>query len=1189
MRSSTRGFWPVALLFIVPFVVGAPSAVGAQDAREEKPDPDRGLPLEPARWARFTASEGTWISLDVSPDGSTIAFDLLGDLYTIPAEGGQATRLTSGLAHDMQPRFSPDGQRLAFVSDRSGDDNVWLMPATGGEPTQLTKGIGSRFLSPEWMPDGKYVMVARAGGGFFGLEKLWLYHVDGGTGLQMVGGPALVPGAPISFASFSQRLMGPAVSPDGRYIWHSQRSGTWEYNAIFPQYQLWVYDRQSGTRTPMSNRYGSAFRPAVSPDGALLAYGSRDDADTGIRLRELASGEERWLAYPVQRDDQESTANMDVLPGYSFTPDSDALVISYGGRIWRVPVDGSEPTEIPFTADVEVAIGPEVEFEYPIEDTPVFTVKQIRDARTSPDGSRVAFTALDRLYVADLSANGADDADTGGAPEEAASEPRRLTDDEVGEFQPVWSPDGRWIAYVTWDDDAGDGHIRRVPAEGGNATTLTTAPAYYQQLAWSPDGERIVAVRAARRHLQEAVDPFIGGLDSEFVWIPADGGDATVIGPTAGRRLPHFATDPERIYYYGLGRGDPIPGSPAPGPRSLALSSARWDDTDHKLHIRIVSRFDQDAGGVAPGYDLSETSDLVMPQQFNDDEPREFVIQRSAGIVQMAPEGDLAMAYIGRDVYVVTVPNMGATLPVVDVFKPDSAAVPVRKLNDLGGEFPAWGADGRTVTWSLGNALFTYDLEAAANDLEYEPAEQWIDVVAERDIPQGTVVLRGARVITMDGDQVVENADVVVENNRIASVSAGAGDVPEGATVVDVTGKTIVPGFVDTHAHMWNLWGLHWARPWIYQANLAYGVTTTRDPQTATTDVLSYEDMVRAGKMVGPRVYHTGPGVFSGDAVRSYEHAVDVLRKYSDYYDTKTFKMYMSGNRRQRQWLIMAARELELMPTTEGGLDYRLNMTHAMDGYPGIEHSMPIIPAYDDVVRLFAESGTVNSPTLLVSYGGPWAENYFYTKEDVFGDEKLTHFTPKRELDFKARRLQTTGPGRGGWFMDEEYAFAKHSGWLVQLVEGGGKTGVGSHGQLQGLGYHWELWALQSGGMDEHDALRAATIMGAEAIGLGRDLGSVEPGKLADLVILDANPLDDIRNTNTVDKVMMNGRLYDGDTLDELWPRQRPAPMEPWRNTAPDVRAGIRQVAEEADDSGSSDAGNSDAGTSDAGSPGEAR
>ena len=1120
MRYFKSGPWTVALPLLLPVML---------QAQEPEEDPDRGLPLEPARWARFTTSEGTWTSLDVSPDGQTIVFDMLGDLYSMPAGGGNATRLTGGMGYDMQPRFSPDGERIVFVSDRSGDNNIWLMPAAGGEPRQLSKGIGSRFLSPEWMPDGKYVVVSRAAP-FAGLEKLWLYHVDGGTGLEMVGG------------SGGQRMLGAAVDAEGRYIWYAQRFGTWQYNAIFPQYQLWVYDRRSGTRTPMSNRYGSAFRPALSPDGTLLAYGTREDAETGIRLRDLVSGEERWLAYPVQHDDQESTASMDVLPGYSFTPGSDALVISYGGRIWRVPVDGSDPAELPFTAEAEIAIGPEVEFEYPIEDTPTFTVKQIRDLRPSPDGSRIAFSALDRLYVAEL---------PDGTPE-------RLTGDDVGEFQPVWSPDGRYVAYVTWDDDTGEGHIRRISSGGGGATNLTAEPAFYREIAWSPDGERIVGIRVDRRNIRESLGMTAGGLGAELMWIPADGGPATTIGPTQGRRRPHFTQDPDRIYYYGTARADPVPGSPAPPTPTIALSSARWDDTDRRRHLRVTARADLSAGGVPVGYRLSETSDLVMPEEFDDDEPRELILRLGAGTVMMAPRGDLALARIGDDLYAVTVPDLGATLPTVDVTKPDSAGVPAWKLNRLGVEFPTWGADGRTVHWSLGNGLFTYDLDEAADDPGYTASERQIAVTAERDIPRGTVVLRGARAITMNGDEIVENADIVVTDNRIASVSSGPGEVPEGADVIDVSGKTIVPGFVDTHSHMWNLWGVHWERSWLYHANLAYGVTTTRDPQTATTDVLVYEDLVRAGRMTGPRVYHTGPGVFSRDFVRSYEHALDVLRKYSRYYDTKTFKMYMSGNRRQRQWLIMAARELGLMPTTEGGLDYRLNMTHAIDGYPGIEHNMPIIPAYHDVVELFATSGTVNTPTLLVTYGGPWVENYFYTREDIFGDEKLTHFTPKRELDIKARRLQTDGPGPAGWFMEDEYVFDRHSAWLKDLVEAGGRTGVGSHGQLQGLGYHWELWALQAGGMSEHDALRVATSMGAEAIGLGADLGSIEPGKLADLVILDADPLADIRNTNTVDRVMMNGRLYDGDTLDELWPRQQVAPHEHWRYTAPDVKAGIR-------------------------------
>ncbi len=1119
MRLPIRGLPLLALLFTTPATVWG---------QESDLDPDRGLPLEPARWARFTATEGTWISLDVSPDGETIAFDLLGDLYSMPISGGDATRLTSGMGYDMQPRFSPDGERIVFVSDRSGDNNVWWVPSEGGEPTQLSKGVGSRFASPIWTPDGQYVMVSRAAPGQ-GLEKIWMYHIDGGTGLEVVGGTA------------GQRFMGPALDPDGRYLWYAERSGMWSYNAIMPQYQLRVYDRETGTRTPMTNRYGSAFRPELSPDGTWLAYGSRDDADTGLVLRNLDSGEEHWLAYPIQRDDQESTATMDVLPGYDWMPDGSAIVMSYGGGIWSVPVDGTDPTEIPFSVDAEVGIGPEVEFEYPIEDSPTFIVKQIRDTESSPDGSRVVFTALDRLYVSDID----------GTPE-------KLTDDDdTGEYQPIWSPDGRYVAYVTWDDDTGEGHIRRVSAEGGSSTTLTTTSGYYQQIAWSPDGSRIVAMRSATRNVADAIDPFIGnGLDAEFVWIPAAGGDYTVVGPVGGRRLPHFTGDIDRIYYYGVTQADPLPGSFTAPPPTLALSSARWDDTDKKVHLRVVRRIDSDAGAVAEGYTPDLHSDIVLPTEF--DGNRELIPSFTAGMIMMAPTGDHALAQVQQDLYIVTVPPVNGAAPTIEVVKPDSAAVPVWKLNQLGVEFPTWAPDGRSAHWSLGNALFTFDLDAATDDDAYEANETRYGVEAQRDIPQGVVVLRGGTAITMNGTEIIPNADIVVTNNRITSVTSGAGDVPEGATVVDVSGKTIVPGFVDTHAHMWNLWGFHWKRPWIYQANLAYGVTTTRDPQTATTDVLSYEDMVRAGKMPGPRVYSTGPGVFGGDFVRSYEHALEVLAKYSRYYDTKTFKMYMSGNRRQRQWLIMAARELNLMPTTEGGLDYRLNMTHAMDGYPGVEHAMPILPAFDDVVELFSTSGTVNSPTLLVQYGGPWAENYFYTNEDVVGDEKLNYFTPKREIDMKARRLQTTGPGPGGWFMEEEYAFEETSAWLADLVDGGGKTGVGSHGQLQGLGYHWELWALQSGGMSEHEALIAATIMGAEAIGLGRDLGSIEVGKLADLVVLDANPLDDIRNTNTVDRVMMNGRLYDGDTLDEQWPRQRAAPPEPWRETPPNTRAGIR-------------------------------
>jgi len=1070
----------------------------------------RPLPLEVGRTAEFQTSQGTWISLDVSPDGRTIVFDLLGDLYRMPISGGQATRLTTGLAHDMQPRFSPDGSRIVFVSDRTGGDNLWLMTLATGDTTQLTQGNNNTFLSPEWMPDGKYIVAGRAPG-LGGIVKLWLYHVDGGSGTAMISEPAQL------------RTAGPSPTPDGRYIWFGQRTGGWVYNSILPQYQLAVYDRQTGQSSTMTNRYGSAFRPAVSPDGKWLVYGTRHETQTGLIIRDLETGTERWLAYPVQRDEQESRASMDVLPGYAWTPDSRSIIGSWGGEIWRVGIDGGAPVKIPFTADVRLTVGANVHVDYRVDTTATYPARQIRNPVVSPDGRRVVFTALDRLYVADLP-NGT---------------PRRIDPTEVGQYHPVWSPDGRSVAWVTWADGVG-GQIMRAELAGGAPRALTTVPALYGDPAWSPDGARIIATRGAARDLLEAVGQFGGAQGTQFVWVPAAGGATTIIGPTGGCNTPHFGGSSERIYAYSGGQG---------------LVSFRWDGTDVRQHLRVT-------GAPAPGGEGGGPA---------------------AGLVMINPtnEGE-AFAYIGNQVYVVTVPVVGATAPVVSVGSP---SFPVRQLTELGlgGEFPRWSPDGRRITWALGNRFSTYDLEraravddslraarqargaAAPADSTparadapgaYKPVEIRLAVTATRDIPRGTVVLRGGRVITMRGAEIIENGDVVVRDNRIVSVGRrGSAQVPANTRIIDVSGKTLIPGLVDVHYHpQWLIPGIHPGQMWHYLANLAYGVTTTRDPQTATSDVLSYGDMVETGQMLGPRIYSTGPGLFAAENVRSLEHARSVMKRYAEYWDTKTLKMYGAGNRQQRQWIIMAAKELGIMPTTEGSPDIRLNLTHALDGYAGVEHALPVTPIYRDVVELFKLSQTVSVPTLLVQYGGPWAENYYYTTENPARDLKLRHFTPRKEFDSKVRRRGTGAggsPGPGGWFLEEEYTFKLHSQFIRDLVAAGGRSAVGSHGQLQGLGYHWELWSMQSGGMSNHEALRVATIMGANAVGLSTDLGSIEVGKLADIVVLDRNPLENIRHTNTVRYVMKNGRAYEGSNLNEIWPRQRALPTQWWQGGDP--------------------------------------
>ena len=236
----------------------------------------------------------------------------------------------------------------------------------------------------------------------------------------------------------------------------------------------------------------------------------------------------------------------------------------------------------------------------------------------------------------------------------------------------------------------------------------------------------------------------------------------------------------------------------------------------------------------------------------------------------------------------------------------------------------------------------------------------------------------------MRGDEVIAEGDVVVTDHRIAAVGPeGAVKVPEGAKVIDVSGTTIVPGFVDTHAHWTEIRrGVLDMQNWSFFANLAYGVTTGRDPQTSTNDMFAYQDLVETGDLVGPRAFSTGPGVFSDTDFQSAEEVDGVVARYKKYYRTNTLKSYMIGNRRQRQWMIEACRKNQVMPTTEGGLDLKLNLTHAIDGFSGNEHSLPVVPLFADVVELFARTGISYTPTLLVAYGGPFGETYFFTTTD---------------------------------------------------------------------------------------------------------------------------------------------------------------------------------------------------------------
>ena len=1109
------------------------NTLNAQDKKEDKEQTkektNKNLPIKPERFYNLSTDTGSWMSLDVSPDGQTIVFDLLGDIYSIPISGGKAKRITKGMAFDSHPKYSPDGESIAYVSDKSGGNNIWIRNLNTKDSIQITKEKDNQTAFADWSKDGDYLIISKGRRNL----KLHMYHKDGGRGVKLIDKPT------------SLKVVQPEVGVNNRYIWYANRTNSWQYNAGLPQYQISKYDRDTGEIKRETSRFGSAFTPTLSPDGKSLVYGTRYEDKTALRIRNLETGYEKWLAFPIQKDDQESQATMGVLPNMTFTPDSKYLILSYGGKINKIDINEGTSVEIPFQINETLEVGPELKFDYNISDDKSMIVNQIRNPSLSPDNKKISFTALNKLYVIDIE----------------SKQMLRLTsfEDETTEAMSNWSPDGKEIVFVTWNDKTG-GSLYKVRSDGKRNPILLTKSndkrinGVYMNPTWNPAGDRIVFTVGNARNYRYSEGPGAFKSNEKIMWISSKGGKLNYISESNGRSFPHFVNGKDRIYLFHNSKG---------------LISIKWDGTDEKNIIKVTGTTPYGSG------------DTKRPS--------------NASLILISPDGTTGLAKISNNIYSFTIPYTGLESLKISVSNPKFSSFPARKLTKIGGEFPTWTKDSKSINWSIGNSFLTYNLYDAeefddkkkeeANEKsseekekeelaekiaelnpeladevseddefnEFLPDEIQIEVFVDRDIPNGSILLKNAKIITMNGNEIIDNGQIYIKNNRIMEVSDKEILLEDKYVVeMDMAGKTILPGFVDTHAHMWPRWGLHRYQPASYAANLAYGVTTTRDPQTATTDVLTYADMVDTGMIVGPRVYSTGPGLgYWGYNVKSLDDARDVMKQYSKYHNTKTVKMYVAGNRQQRQWILMAAKEQKIMPTTEGSLNLRLNLTETIDGYPGQEHNHPIYPVFNDIIGLTAFTKKAYTPTLLVTYGGPWAENYYFATEDIHNDEKVKFFTPKDELDSK-RRI------KAGWFHEDEYAFVEFSEFVKDLVEEGGIAGVGSHGQFEGVGYHWELWSMASGGISNHDMLKVATIQGAYAIGLDKELGSIEKGKLADLVILNKDPLDEIRNTNSIEMVMKNGRMYDGDNLNQIYPINKKSKNFNWQEQRPSMLPGVK-------------------------------
>ena len=1010
-------------------------------------------PPGPSKKITFTTDEGTWMNLDVSPDGKTIVFDLLGGIYSMPITGGKATQLVGGKAWDVQPRFSPDGKLISYTSDKDGADNIWIMNADGSDKHAITKETVNLLNNASWSPDGQYLVARKnfSGKRALGAGEIWLYPKTGGDGIQLT-----------TRRNDEQDAGEPVVSPDGKLVYWSEDvtpGPTFQYNKDPNKgiYAIKSLNRETGDINTVSMGTGGSCRPQLSPDGKLMAFVRRVRLKSVLYLHNISTGEE-WPVYDdLSHDQQEAWAVSGVYPNFGWTPDSKNIILYSKGKIWNLDVTTLNVIPVPFEVTSAQTITDALHYQQKVYQDE-FTVRMIRQLTTSPDGKSVAFNAAGYIYIKTL----------------PAGVPARITTTTDLEYSPAFSPDGKSLIYVDWTDEL-KASINKVDLTTHEVTRLTSEKGFYFSPKFSNKGDKIIYSKGAGND----VSGFAYGQNPGIYMIPAIGGTPKLI--VNNGTDPQFSANDTKIYY-------------------------------------------QSTEGDKKNYMVTDTSGAFRQKLYT-----------SAYATQFTPSPD------GKWMAFTQLFNCYIT-PMINAGNPQELSatnnlIPVTKITHDAGTNPEWSKDSQKIMWTLGPRYYARDVNSILNGGN-DTAGIDIGLKLKSDLHDGKIAFKNARIITMKGDEVIDNGTIVIEQNKITAIGKAADvQIPADAKIYDLSGKTIMPGIVDVHAHLHpSPNGISPQQDWSYYANLAYGVTTVHDPSANNEMSFSQAEMVKAGTMVGPRVYAAGNFVDGDDdgyktAINSLDDARSALR-WLKAIGAFSVKSYGLARRDQRQEIIAAARELQLEVMPEGASTFNTQMSMILDGYTGIEHNIPVWPLYKDVSTLFNSSKSAYTPTLIVSSGTQFGENFWYGRYEIWKEDRLLNFVPRYIVDANSRRRVISEYG--------DFGHIDVSRNVKLIADGGTKVNVGSNGELQGLGAHWEMWMLQQGGMTPLQSIRCATINGAAYLGMDKEIGSLEIGKLADLIVMNANPLDEIRNSEQIKYVMVNGRLYDAESMNETGNREKP-------------------------------------------------
>ncbi len=986
--STTDPMKAFSILVVTVFLMGC---VGSSDQVPEKVIKE------------FKLDEGTNMAATLSPDKNTIAFDLLGRIWLMPVDGGEALAITDSLGNARQPKWSPDGSQITFQAYWEGNWHVYIINVDGSGLKQMTSGAFD-YREPDWSPDGTQL------------------------------------------------------------VFSSDRGGS---------YDIWSMDIVAEQINPVTNDAGNEYDPRWSPDGNRLAYVSAGNETSGIIIQDMTSGKRKshyqgqgrlagisWNESGSELVFNERKQSISKLMSVSLEDGKSTTITSEEEDVFPFPVSWTAEGDMLFTASGKIKLRnqetiKDVPFSVPLilDRTPYerrkrdlrsegpFPVKGILDPALSPDGKQVVFTALQDLYL---------------RREDGSLV--QMTNDPYVQIMPVWSPDGSEVAYCSdvdssfgiWIYNLEERKIRKILETDGSPSGIS----------WSPNGNQIAFTQS--------------------------------FGPRGGAlNLVEINTGESRVIAGDLGSSVGTPTWSADS-RILALSILDPYSSLYREGVNRVFLFSVDDGEMRP-------QEAVEHWSFG---------KRGNDGPKWSPDGKHMVIKGKGTLWLMPVDEYG-----------DATDEPTRLTNELS-DMPSWSGDSRSVLYLATDRLKVVNIEDGSS------RELPMDLSWKRNIPDTKLVLRRGNIIDVRTGEILENMDITIEGSEITSISSNIES--EGTREIDATGTYIIPGLIDNHAHEESSNGEVLGRKW-----LAWGVTTMRNPSSNPYDVLCRREAIQSGTALGPRIFYTGGPIdgtriyYDGGATTESVEQIEMELNRADVLEYDLIKTYVRLPDPLQRQVVLGAHKLGIPVTSHEvfpAVGYGTDGTEHVSGTSRIGYSSKLsrtFNSYGDVTDLLAKSGMSFTPTTSIL-----AYKYLMNRDSsIFQDNRWQAFVGSRPRGI---------PG----MMDAEWEDSERLYQnLIQMVrdvhDKGGFVVAGTDSPIipYGFGLHLELETYQDAGLTPLEVLQTATINNARLLNAWDDLGSVEVGKLADLVILEANPLEDIRNTRKIRTVIKNGEVYDIEEL----------------------------------------------------------